>query len=79
MFEPNLTEQEFCFDSQVFKEDLVREIGELSPTASEVLVSLCYNGNISRLNVIVFECKGIKVSPVKHHKYTLNGFVARKF
>lgn len=57
----------FCTVSQVFKEDLVREIGELSPS-SEVSVSLCYNGNISRLTVIVFEAKGIKVSLVSFNQ-----------
>ncbi|OXA62702.1 Synaptotagmin-15 [Folsomia candida] len=54
-----LKDIDWSFGKQVFKEDLVREIGELSPS-SEVSVSLCYNGNISRLTVIVFEAKGIK-------------------
>jgi len=45
----------------VFKEDLIREVGELSPNIGEILVSLCYNGNIARLTVTVLEAKGIKV------------------
>jgi hypothetical protein len=50
-----------CLGSQVFKEDLCREVGEVSPNMSEVSVSLCYNGNISRLTVTLFEARGIKV------------------
>jgi len=46
----------------VFKEDILRENADLSPNIGEVLVSLCYNSNISRLTVTVFEAKGIKVS-----------------
>ena len=50
---------------QMFKEDLLRDSGELSPNIGEVLVSLCYNGNIPRLTVNIIETKGIKVRDMK--------------
>ncbi|CAG7817180.1 unnamed protein product [Allacma fusca] len=55
-----LKDIDWSFGKQVFKEDLLRDSGELSPNIGEVLVSLCYNASISRLTVNVLESKGIK-------------------
>lgn len=44
----------------VMKQDLVKDMEDSPSPSGEVLLSLCYNNNLGRLTVTVFEARGIK-------------------
>ncbi|XP_015838078.1 synaptotagmin-15 isoform X1 [Tribolium castaneum] len=62
-------------EQQLFKLDLEKEPQEIKSNLGELLVSLLYNENLSRLTATVIEARGLKFQGDKHEAYvrlTLN-------
>lgn len=55
-------------EQKLFKMDLEKEVQEsvVSSDLGEVLVSLVFNDNLSRLSVTVIQARRLKVSPLEH-------------
>uniref|UniRef100_A0AAR5QAP0 C2 domain-containing protein n=1 Tax=Dendroctonus ponderosae TaxID=77166 RepID=A0AAR5QAP0_DENPD len=56
-------------EQQLFKMDLVKESYEMSSDLGELLVSLLYNENLSRLTATVIEARRLKFQGDKHEAY----------